>query len=103
MKKYMKWTDEELCILADEREKKTAFSEIQKRLFPYRSEKSITEKAFREGLQHGYGCWNDELEKTLVKLRKQGKTFSEIKTFFPNHSLTSLRIKAMRLGCTASK
>jgi hypothetical protein len=93
----MKWTYEEFYILTDCREKKISFSEIQKNFFPYRTEKSITEKALREGLTNGYTIFSPSENQKFFQLLKERKSFREIKKSFSDVSIVALRIKAMRL------
>jgi len=93
----VRWTDTELEQLIEAREQKISFAEIQKRFFPYRSEKSITEKAFREGLQRGYTIFSSSEKQRFYSLLSERKNFREIQKAFPGVSMVALRLKAMRL------
>jgi len=93
-----RWSVQELDILCDCRQKGVTFREIREKYFPFRSEKSLTERARRSGLAASYGEWTSEKSRILLNGVKAGKKYREIRKSLPEFSEIALKVKYFRLS-----
>ena len=97
---HHRWSITDEKILHSERESGKGFSEIRNERFPERSEKSLSEKARREGWKfRNTERWTDELRNILIEKRLNGLSFSDIAKLeaFQGFSENAIKIEHHRL------